>query len=160
MEVPIQGFNGDTLKLFGVALVDSGAYACVLTNACGSDTTEAGLITISPTTEIISQPSAITICEGDSTGFSLSANGENLSYQWYKDGMQISGGNSPTLSFASADLSDAGLYYCEVDGLCGMAASVTVDLIVETASNDYESACGSGGYGGRYGCFFSWGDGE
>ncbi len=56
---------------------------------------------------ITSQPTSITIYENSTTTFSVSASGDGtLTYQWKKNGVNISGGNSTTYTTNSVSLSD------------------------------------------------------
>ncbi|MCB0855392.1 MAG: immunoglobulin domain-containing protein, partial [Bacteroidetes bacterium] len=129
--IPLSGAANDTLSFASLSLGDSGNYSCVITNACGVDTTDLGIIQVQSATEILSQPQSITLCEGDSANFSLTAKGTGLTYQWFKDGTSIPGANSTQLIFDSALVANSGIYYCEVLGQCEADTSVAVQLSVE-----------------------------
>ncbi len=47
---------------------------------------------------------------GDSWNVSLSVAGDGNSYQWYRNGAEVSGATSSTLSLSSLDVSDSGTY--------------------------------------------------
>ncbi|WP_295338586.1 T9SS type A sorting domain-containing protein [Flavobacterium sp.] len=92
------------------------------TTTCSSTT---GLIAIPSPMSITNQPTDITICENSPFSISVEANGDNLSYQWYKgatlltNGGTISGVNSSTLSFSLAAPSHTGNdYYCVISNGC------------------------------------------
>ena len=58
------------------------------------------------------------VCSGESITWNVSAtaaNGQNLRYQWYKDGTAISGKTSSSLTVSNFATSDAGTYYCIVE---------------------------------------------
>jgi hypothetical protein len=63
---------------------------------------------------IIEHPSSATKCEGDNISFSIEASGNNLSYVWYKDDVEIENSESSVLSIDLITESDAGSYYCAV----------------------------------------------
>ncbi len=53
-----------------------------------------------------------------------------LRYQWIKDGQELSGANGPTYSIASANVNNAGNYYCRVSNSIGSVNSATATLTV------------------------------
>lgn len=63
------------------------------------------------------------VCDGETTSFSVTASGTDLTYQWMKDGTVIAGEVGPTLNFASVTPGDAGTYQCEVTGQCNTVMS-------------------------------------
>ena len=87
-----------------------------------SVTVEAGLVHPAITT----QPVETTVDLNAPTTLSVVATGTNLSYQWRKDGVDLSGETSATLSIASTQRADAGAYYVVVTNT---AASVESDLV-------------------------------
>lgn len=74
-------------------------------------------------TAISQQPQPIVGCEGTAVSFSVAASGANLTYQWRKDGNNITGANGATYTIASPVPASAGSYDVIVGGSCG--ASVT-----------------------------------
>jgi hypothetical protein len=86
-------------------------------------------IRVSKPTRILSQPvSQLDLCDGESTiTLSVLADGDNLSYQWYRDGIAISGANSD--DYYEPFTSDLeGRYHVEVVGNCGTVISDTVEV--------------------------------
>lgn len=85
------GVNTNTLTIHPGNTYDlnNKQFRCVVTNDYGTVTktsSSATLSVISNSITIINQPSNINIKEGQTTTFSVSANGENLTYQWqYKN---------------------------------------------------------------------------
>ena len=80
------------------------------------------------------QPSAATVAVGGSAVLSVVAEGKSpLSYQWKKDGINISGATSGTHTLATAQTSDAGSYTVQVSNSLGSvvssAALLTVNLV-------------------------------
>lgn len=73
-----------------------GTYACVQSNACGNDTSNLVTITVKPLPSAsISATSTTTICTGDSVQLNGVA-AANRSYQWLRNGLNISGAYSAT----------------------------------------------------------------
>ncbi len=98
----------------------------------------------SATPTISSQPAGASKTEGDSLSLSVTASasdGGTLSYQWKKDGSNLSGKTAATLSIPSLVTSDAGSYTVEVTNthnsdtpasVTSNAAVVTVDAAATT----------------------------
>lgn len=61
------------------------------------------------------------LCESVSVHLTASLTSPSgiCTYQWYKDGLRLSGQNDSVLAFTSVKLPDAGLYTCRVTNHCG-----------------------------------------
>ena len=96
-------------------------------------------ISVAPVTQIATGPANAAVCAGGGAGFSLTAVGGNLSYQWQKDGVDLvddghyTGATSATLSISAVDSGDVAVYRCVVTGTCGTATSEEVDLSIKDA---------------------------
>lgn len=92
-----------------------------------------------PPVVITQQPADTGACPGDTAVFSVSASGSSLTYQWQKDGVNlsdggdISGATTDTLQIAGAEAADNGDYGCVVTGDCGTVISGTAALVVSAA---------------------------
>lgn len=80
-------------------------------------------------------PAPQAVCVGGTVTFTVSATGTGLTYQWKKDGVDLSGETGPTLTFDSAQVGDAGSYTVVVSGACGDPATSNppANLIVNTS---------------------------
>ncbi|MEA3446908.1 MAG: immunoglobulin domain-containing protein [Bacteroidota bacterium] len=81
---------------------------------------------------ITNQPSDKGVCEGEHVTFSIIAIGSGLSYQWKKDGSNISGANNNSYIINSVSASDAANYTCYITGVCGNITSNQATLTVNT----------------------------
>ena len=80
---------------------------------------------------ITTQPKSQTVYEGSSVTFDVTATGTDpLSYQWKKDGSNISGATSASYTISSAKTSDAGSYTVTVSNSAGSVTSSTATLTV------------------------------
>jgi hypothetical protein len=62
---------------------------------------------------ITAQPVSVTVAEGHAASLSVTGvSGRPISYQWFKNGIAVSGAKSSAFSIASATLEDAAGYYC------------------------------------------------
>ncbi len=80
---------------------------------------------------IVQNPQPVTVCEGSTVTFSVSANGvQPLVYQWYRNGAAISGASQNVYSIAAATQSNAGSYTCVVTNGAGSTTSQDASLTV------------------------------
>lgn len=83
---------------------------------------------------ILENPVSVTACEDENISFSVEASGNNLSYSWYKDDVEIENSDSPVLNIDEITESDAGSYYCAVsdddETLNSEPALLTVQTLV------------------------------
>ena len=82
--------------------------------------------------EITDQPDPqLLIVPGQSATFTVTATGDNLMYQWQKDGVDIAtGANSATYTIAAVAESDEGEYRCVVSNAANSVTSTAAILTV------------------------------
>lgn len=115
---------------------DVAVYTCEVTGDCGeAKTTDDAVIKMKPLAVITSQPSGGTVLEGEDFSFEITADGESLEYEWFKDDQSISGATSNKLELTNVAQSDAGFYYCQITNDCGTVTSQVVDLTVTPAGS-------------------------
>ena len=108
---PLFGQNASNLVLIAIANSDAGNYTVVVTNSVGSVTSApAMLVTVPPL--ITSQPTNVTVIQGQPASFSVSVNGQlPFSYQWQLNSNNILNATNRIYSIAAATNStDAGSY--------------------------------------------------
>ncbi|KPK80046.1 MAG: hypothetical protein AMS27_17420, partial [Bacteroides sp. SM23_62_1] len=137
--VNLVGETNPGLLLSAVTAADAGTYRCIVTGDCGILNTNTLSLVVYQNVTITSQPVSQQICEGDDAGFSITATGSGLTYQWQKDGVNLADGGSISGS-ATKDLTitglvpgDAGNYQCIISGTCGSKTSNTVVMSVDEA---------------------------
>ncbi|MHA6279717.1 Ig-like domain-containing protein [Salinimicrobium sp. CAU 1759] len=123
-------FSGGTWSANGISInsstgafipgaENSGDYTITYTvpayGGCAEETTTLD-ISIYEEVQITSEPTNIGICSTMDAEFYVGASGDELTYQWYKDGNVIEGATSPTLSLPVATSADAGDYFAMVSG--------------------------------------------
>lgn len=79
---------------------------------------------------ITEQPGSAGGIEGDNVTITVVASGTGLSYQWKKNGNNISGANSSTLTLSNIQSSDAGVYTVVVSNEFGSETSNNAELTV------------------------------
>lgn len=128
--VNMPGENSATLTLTDVDAGDEADYDCVVSNDCGSETSNTASFTLDAAPVVTVPPANETVCDGDDHTFTVTATGSGLSYQWRKDGANILGQTSASLSLTDIVTADAGLYDCVVSNLCGADTSIAATLTV------------------------------
>ena len=84
---------------------------------------------------ITNQPQSITVPAGNSATFSVTVAGSTpFTYQWRKNGVNISGANSRTYSIASVSAGNAGNYSVTVSNTAGTATSNNATLTISQAN--------------------------
>lgn len=79
---------------------------------------------------ILAPPATVAIPDGDTALFSIDASGDNLTFQWFKDGNPIVGATEASLEVASSGPDDAGAYRVEVVNSSGSEVSQTAFLSI------------------------------
>jgi formylglycine-generating enzyme required for sulfatase activity len=80
---------------------------------------------------IVSVPSTRSVARGGTTTLFVSASGENLTYQWKKNGQIISGATSSALPLENATGTDAGQYVVDVTNPNGSISSQAITVTVK-----------------------------
>ncbi|HNO77545.1 MAG TPA: M12 family metallo-peptidase [Phycisphaerae bacterium] len=176
----ISGAETDTLTISGVIdPADEGDYHCEITNECGSLETNSAHLTVYDPAAITSQPPAlVTACVGDTEFITVGTAGDELSYEWRKDGVlltnggNISGATTSSLQISNISLSDAVSspgYVCTVLDTCGnvvdssaavldIGGAEVTDQPEDDCVNDGESASFTTNYNvsGGFSTFVQW----
>ncbi len=94
-----------------------------------SDSTPAG-----PPPVVLTQPTGATKTVGQSVTFTIAASGSApITYQWYRDGIPITGANATSYTLPSVKLTDAGTYTAGVRNAAGEVLSNPALLTVNPA---------------------------
>lgn len=140
----ISGATDSLLTITSVDATTIGQYTCVVSGACSpSAISQNAFVSIAPSTTITNQPIGQTIEEGRPLRLVVEATGGILTYQWRKNGEPIAGATGAEFVRASAVLSDAGKYSCDVTGGCGSESSAEVTVIVTPTTGVEEEVTSS-----------------
>lgn len=69
--------------------------------------------------EITDQSESIEICKGNDFTLWIDAEGDGITFQWYKDGFAINGANFRIFELKNFNLQNVGTYYCVVSSIYG-----------------------------------------
>ena len=136
----ISGANTNTYTTPATSDADIGAvlaYSVVVSNTAGSATSTDAKLTVTATAEpptVTTQPDSQSVITGASASFSVSATGTSpISYQWKKNGTNISGATSSTYTppaTSDADIGAVLVYSVVVTNSAGTATSTEATLTV------------------------------
>lgn len=117
---PLTGATSATYNIPSAQTANAGTYSVRLTSGSSVETISAKLTvggsggTPGTPIEITTQPSNRIVDAGSTTTFSVAATGDNLTYQWFKDGAPIAGATSATLTITNVAVANVGSYYVRV----------------------------------------------
>jgi len=140
---PIIGATNATLV--NTTLANNDQVTLTMTSSLGgacltqTDATSSAITsTVNSATAISTQPTAAAACLGGSQNFTVSATGTGtLTYQWKKNGSNVTGNASATtstLTLSGIAAGDAANYTVDVTGTCGTVSSTTAALTINSAT--------------------------
>lgn len=136
---PIAGADQPTYQ---AVATQTATYFVEITNSCGTVRSQAVTVRVKEPPQITQEPQGGQFSPGARVELSVGATGEPpLSYQWYRNGVPISGATNPTYVILNMSQSDEGTYFCVVSNECGADTSNPVRVILTGVT---ERAVGSG----------------
>ncbi|MFA6135278.1 MAG: immunoglobulin domain-containing protein, partial [Phycisphaerae bacterium] len=129
--VDISGATGSSYTIASVVPGDAGPYRVVATNTEGNATSNTAVLTVNVAPAITLQPSSQTIVEGTAVTFTAAASGTPApTYQWQRDGVNISGATGASFTIANVVPGNAGAYRVVATNVVGAAISNAAVLTV------------------------------
>jgi hypothetical protein len=117
--------------LTSVNAADAGGYSVEVSNGAGFVISAVATVTVNLPPTITTQPLSQTVTAGASVTLTVAASGSTpLSYQWKKDGVALAGAIKATLTLASVNVADAGVYTVEVSNGAGLVTSALATVSV------------------------------
>jgi uncharacterized delta-60 repeat protein len=126
----ISGATDTTYSLYNVQFSDAGNYSVFVGDAVGGTTSSNALLQVGIAPAFTSQAGSLSVTQGQSASFSVTATGTPLNYFWKKNGVFISGQTSASLNFASVVTTNAATYTCQVSNFLGSITSTGAVLTV------------------------------
>jgi hypothetical protein len=126
--------NSSTYSINSVIMGNAGNYTVVVANSTGSATSAVATLTVSLPLTITTQPQSQAVTQGQSVSFSVMASGSvPSSYQWYFNGLALSGANAPVLTLTNVQTSQSGDYTVVVANTVASTTSAVASLAVTPA---------------------------
>lgn len=129
--VEINGATTDSLVVPDISVSDTAAYDVIVFGECDSLISNAARLDIYATPKIATQPQSIVQCIGSRGVLKFKAsNPTPLTYQWRKNGVNISGATKDSLVINPVSFADTGTYYVMTKAECEYVFTDTVRLSV------------------------------
>lgn len=90
---------------------------------------QSGAIRIYDSPQILDFTDSRVYCEGDDIQLGVTSDGDDITYQWYKDGVVIEGANETLYNITDAEYYHSGVYTVGIVGAEGICNSVMTDGI-------------------------------
>ncbi len=131
--VLISGATSSTYSLLNVSTNSAASYSVIVSNAAGTATSMAAILTLLVPPSITGQPGSVTVVEGGSATFSASVSGSApLSLQWRKDGVNVASATNRSLVISPVSVSSQGIYTLRASNAVGSVTSTGAVLTVLT----------------------------
>lgn len=131
--VDVSGATNASFTLGSATPDDAGRYSVVASNSVGSIFSSEAELSVVMAPQFASHPVSQAVAAGDSVTFSAGAIGFPApSYQWRKNGANLSGANSATLNLNQVTRNDEGTYDLSAWNDFGSVTSSGASLIVQT----------------------------
>ena len=121
------------IQLLNVTKANSGKYSILATNNCGAAIIDLFNLGITNLPAIETHPIEGSVCENlDWSNKVVTSNADQIgfTYQWYKDGVALSGATQPTIYVSNLNSSNKGLYSVKLSSACGDVMSQSALLQV------------------------------
>jgi len=132
----ISGATSSSYTTPATTTADSGAqFSVIVTNSVGNVTSGAATLTVNTAPSITNQPVSQAVTVGQTAAFSVTATGTApLSYQWRKNGADISGATAASYTTPAATTADNGAQFTvvvsnSVGSVTSNAANLTVTAV-------------------------------
>jgi uncharacterized delta-60 repeat protein len=151
----INGATSSTYSIASATAANAGQYSVAVTGSCGTVTSTTVALVVKTPPAISTQPVSKTACAGAQATFSVTATGGALTYQWRKDGANISGATGSSYTITPVLSASAGSYDVVIANGCGSpltsaAATLTVNTPVANQST------WTGALNNEWGNSFNW----
>ncbi|MDP3360453.1 MAG: LamG-like jellyroll fold domain-containing protein, partial [Lutibacter sp.] len=132
----ISGATSPTLNFNQANISDGGTYYVVVSGdaSCSSVISNEVTLNVNQVMNFTSQPISQTLCEGSNATFSITATGAISSYQWRKNGVNISGANAASYTVNNITTANNGNYDIVLTGVGGTCPNAYSTVATLTAT--------------------------
>ena len=130
----IQSGTSNVIDFSSPVAANSGIYKCAVTSACGSLSSGDINLTVLPLTAVKSLSPDTNVTFGKDAVLEVNPQGDKLTFQWKKDGIDMINGTDSLLYLNNVDTKDIGLYKVTLKGTCGILTSDSVYVYVKNTN--------------------------
>ncbi len=130
----ITGATSASYTVSKAGAADAGSYTVVVSNTTSTVTSSAAVLSVNTAPTITTQPVSVTSAAGQNVTFSVTAAGSPApTYQWARNGTNITGATSSTLTLSNITLANTGVYTVRVTNSVGAVSSNAAVLAIPSA---------------------------
>ncbi|MDP7293493.1 MAG: immunoglobulin domain-containing protein, partial [Verrucomicrobiota bacterium] len=150
-DLPIDGAEGNTLRLAKAGVDASGDYHVEASNRLGTETSDVVALAIMPPTTATELAGSLSVYEGETIELSVTASGLTpLTYEWSLGETVIEGATSATLSLDNLEADAAGDYKLAIRHEDRLVGEAVISIIVPAARVVTQPVGGSVDVGGSH----------
>ena len=128
----ISGATSSTLTVTSLSNADTMMYRCIVTNACGTDTSSTVKISLGASLQILQQPTSQSVCESSSLILYVRTNDPAANFTWQRNNTNIGSANNDSLTLSAFNQSLTGNYRVIINSACGVDTSNNATLTLLT----------------------------
>ncbi|TAE90462.1 MAG: hypothetical protein EAY81_00765, partial [Bacteroidetes bacterium] len=128
----ISGATSSTLTVTSLSNADTMMYRCIVTNACGSDTSNEAKISLGASLQILQQPISRSVCENGSVVLHVLTNDPAANFTWQRNNTNIGSASNDSLTLSLFNQSLTGNYRVIINSACGVDTSNNATLTLLT----------------------------
>lgn len=143
----ISGTHSGTLVFNPVQAAHAGSYDVLITDTCGTTTSQSVLFSTETAPQVTQQPATQVKCIGELASFHVSVNGAPpVTYRWRKngvnlnDGGNISGATTSTVTINPVTAGSDGSFDCVIMDNCSQVTSNTASLTIPSGPPSFLSS--------------------
>ena len=134
----LDGANAPSLTFKADSRLNGNRYRCEVLNRGGTAVSSTARLTVISKPRILTQPQDRAVVEGQKATFSVVADGEGMTYQWYRmrtdesDWVKLDGETKSSLTVNAKMSRDRNQYHCVIKNAAGKVTTNNVKLVVIT----------------------------
>ena len=124
----ISGATSAVLTVSSLANTDTMMYRCIVTNACGGDTSNEAKISLGANLQILQQPISQSVCQNGTVTLYVRTNDPSANFTWQRNNSNLGSANNDSLTMSLFSQGLTGNYRVIINSVCGTDTSANANL--------------------------------